>query len=324
MLDNKGNIAWGQVVISALITALLSLVVGILLYHYTSKSPDLVYEVFPPAYFTKQATQISIYSARVENVGSKEADDVQVYLELPSSSNIQDLKVEPSLTNIAHTVVQTNTSNTRELRIPSLNQGESFRFLVLVDKGEAAQLKIEVRGKGVTGHVERREKSSFPTILSLVVALVSVIVGIVSLIFGRAHSEKRIGEVLTSQKRLLDQELQLIRTRDKTPQERLTEILLASRFRLFFNPNVPGLSKTKIMRFGKHGTILEGRNDNESSWRIRGDFLELVNSDGGVHSRFYYSPNDRRFYHTNEPDTGSIQKHGIRDQYMVPDETSNN
>ena len=106
--------------------------------------------------------------------------------------------MEPSLTNIAHTVVQTNTSNTREIRI--LNQGESFRFLVLVDKGEAAQLKIEVRGKGVTGHVERREKSSFPTILSLVVALVSVIVGIVSLIFGRAHSEKRIGEVLTSQR----------------------------------------------------------------------------------------------------------------------------
>jgi len=324
MLDNKGNIAWGQVVISALFTALLSFIVGILLFHYTSKSPDLVYEVSSPAYFTKQATQISIYSARVENVGSKEADDVQVYLELPSSSNIQDLKVEPSLTNIAHTVVQTNTSNTREIRVPSLNQGESFRFLLLVDKGEAAQLKIEVRGKGVTGHLERRESSSLPTILSLVVALVSVIVGMVSLIFGRAHSERRIGEVLTSQKRLLDQELQLIRTRDKTPQERLTDILLATRFRLFFNPNVPGLSQTKIMRFGKDGAILEGGNNNESSWRIRGDFLELVNSDGSVHSRFYYSPTDQRFYHTNEPDTGSIQKHGIRDQYMVPDEISNN
>src|SRR5258706_13235639 len=105
MLDNNRNIAWGQVAISALITALLSFIVGISLFHYTSKSPDLVYEVFPPAYFTKQATQVSIYSARVENVGSKEADDVQVYLELPSSANIQDLKAEPSLANIAHTVV---------------------------------------------------------------------------------------------------------------------------------------------------------------------------------------------------------------------------
>jgi hypothetical protein len=96
--------------------------------------------------------------------------------------------------------------------------------------------------------------------------------------------------------------------------------LLSSKYRLFFNPEVPGLSKTKIMQFGNDGRILEGQNKNESSWRIRSDFLELVDEQGGVHSRFYYSPSDGRFYQTNDPDNGSISKHGIRDQYMIPED----
>ena len=89
-------------------------------------------------------------------------------------------------------------------------------------------------------------------------------------------------------------------------------------WRLFFNPKVPGLSKTKVMRFGKDGVILEGQNNNESSWRLRYGYFEMLDSEGKVHSRFYHSFEENRFCHTNDPDTGSIRKHSIRDQYMVP------
>ncbi len=300
--DDSRKIAWGQVLITACVTAFFSLVVGVVLYHYTSKAPDLIYEVFPPSDFTKQATQISIYNARVENAGNKEAEDVQVYLELPSSCNIQDMKVEPSLKSITYSVPQPASSNAREIHFPRLNQGESSTFSILVDKGEAAQLKIEVRGKGVTGQAGRKGKP---------ISVMYAILGLVS------ASERRMHEVFTSQKNLVDKELQLIRTQGKTTQEQLTEILLSNRFRLFFNPKIRGLSKTKIMRFDKDGVILEGRNNNESSWRIRSGFLELLDSDSRVHSRFYYSPSDKGFYHTNDPDTGSIRKHSIRDQYML-------
>ena len=75
---------------------------------------------------------------------------------------------------------------------------------------------------------------------------------------------------------------------------------------------------TKIMRFGKGGVILDGKNKNESSWRIQSGYLELLDSDGQVHSRFYYNPVSKRFSHTNDLDTGSIRKHSIRDQYMLP------
>jgi hypothetical protein len=72
------------------------------------------------------------------------------------------------------------------------------------------------------------------------------------------------------------------------------------------------------MKFGPNGAILDGRNDNETTWRIYQGLLELLDSKGDCHSRFYYGADDGRFFHTNDPDTGSIQKHGIRDQYMIP------
>jgi len=270
MTNSNHNIAWGQVILSALVTALLSLVGAIAFYHYTKTAPDLVYEVFPPAHFTTQETQISIYSARVENAGNKEAEDVQVYFEFPSSANIQDMKIEPNLTSIGYTVSQPEIANNREISFPRLNQQENVRFLILVDKGEAAQLKVEVRGKGVTGHTDRKEESSiFLAIASGTAGMLIALIATFAVGLTRQFSEGRLGQLFYSQKSLLDQELRLVRTREKTPEVNLKEILLSKRYRLYFNPRVPGLSKTKVMRFGNEGAILEGRNKNESSWRIR-------------------------------------------------------
>jgi hypothetical protein len=70
------------------------------------------------------------------------------------------------------------------------------------------------------------------------------------------------------------------------------------------------------MRFSADGSIMEGANQNEASWRTRGGRLELLDSNGRVHSRFTYDGSSR-FSHTNDPDTGSITKHGIRDQFLI-------
>ncbi|MGA2094038.1 MAG: hypothetical protein ABSH16_11640 [Sedimentisphaerales bacterium] len=192
MPSENGKIVWGQIIPTSLITAFLSLSVGIALFYYTNKSADLVYQTYPPAEFTKQATQISIYNARVENAGSKEAEDVQVYFELPLSCNIQDIKVEPSLKSIIYSMSQSTVPNTREIRFPRLNQGESASFSILVDKGETSQLKLEVRGKGVTGHTGCKEGSI--RFISLFIYLFSVFITIVlaTIIYGseRSHREE--------------------------------------------------------------------------------------------------------------------------------------
>ncbi len=102
----------------------------------------------------------------------------------------------------------------------------------------------------------------------------------------------------------------------KIPALAIESLLIGTNWLLFFNPNKKPKA-SKIMHFGENGAISDGQNDNESSWRIHSGFLELLDSDKKVHSRFLYNPDKNRFDHTNDPDTGSIRKHSIRDQYML-------
>jgi hypothetical protein len=92
----------------------------------------------------------------------------------------------------------------------------------------------------------------------------------------------------------------------------LEDILLSRPFRLFFNPEN---KRSKKMVFKGGGLITEGNNQNEHSWRVVKDRLELVNLAGKVFSRFYYDKKDKMFKHTNEEDTLSL-----RGQYIVPEE----
>lgn len=93
----------------------------------------------------------------------------------------------------------------------------------------------------------------------------------------------------------------------------ISKAIIKSPFRLYFNPQ-KGLAASKIMLFGSNGRILEGSNENENKWRVMGDKLEFIRSDGSVHSRFHYNPGAGIFVHTNDDDTKSI-----RSQYLIPE-----
>jgi len=308
------SIAWGQ----NFVVAFLTFAATIAVFHYTDKAPELVYETFPPAQFTTQETQISIYNARVENTGDKEAEDVQVYFELSPTSIIQELKIEPSLASIRFSVTEPDADNIREVIFPVLNPGESASFSVLVGRGQAISLMMEVRGKGVSGSTNRSDDSLFRKLGPQLIVFAGILLGIFFALMGKTSAN--VFALLKSQKRIVDTELQIVRTRERTSDKKLIDTLVSTKYRLFFNPRVPGIGATKLMRFGAGGDILEGQNDNEATWTIRNNQLELVNSVGAVHSRFYYSATDRRFFHTNDPDTMSLQRHGIGDQYMVPED----
>jgi len=91
---------------------------------------------------------------------------------------------------------------------------------------------------------------------------------------------------------------------------RIKKRLLTRRYQLVYNPEA---GKRKEITFSKDGEIIKGRNDNENTWRVALDKLELIDSDGKVHSRFTYKVDMDMFVHTNDPDTGSI-----RGQYIEP------
>lgn len=103
-------------------------------------------------------------------------------------------------------------------------------------------------------------------------------------------------------------------TKKKKELHTLEELLLSRPYRLFFNPET---KRSKRIVFNNDGLIIEGNNRNEHSWRIKDDFLELIQLDKRVHSRFIYNKENDIFEHTNDSDTLSI-----RGQFIVPDTPS--
>jgi hypothetical protein len=90
----------------------------------------------------------------------------------------------------------------------------------------------------------------------------------------------------------------------------LAKLLSAEPWVLVFNPQAPG--GWKKISFEPDGTIGEGRNDNESRWRIQEGFLELLNSSGQIFSRFSYDKLEKIFNHTNDPDTLSLRNQVLK------------
>lgn len=89
-------------------------------------------------------------------------------------------------------------------------------------------------------------------------------------------------------------------------------ILLAYRFRLYFNPK--DNRRSRMITFMRAGHLAEGRNNNEDSWRIANGRLEFIQIDGRVHSRFNYIAESNIFTQVNDRDTL-----GVRGQYMIPE-----
>jgi len=89
----------------------------------------------------------------------------------------------------------------------------------------------------------------------------------------------------------------------------LLDIVIKNKWRLVFNPST---GRSKLMRFDKNGVIRDGKNNNESSWKIQNKMLEIFNYEGEIFSRFTFETKTYRFIHTNDEDTKSI-----RGQYMI-------
>jgi hypothetical protein len=75
-------------------------------------------------------------------------------------------------------------------------------------------------------------------------------------------------------------------------------------YKFVYNPKT-GQSKTLTFKAG--GYIGEGRNAQESRWRVAGGRLEILNDKNEVYSRFFLLPDGRTLHHTNDPETQSIK-----------------
>lgn len=88
-------------------------------------------------------------------------------------------------------------------------------------------------------------------------------------------------------------------------ENEILSLILNNNWMLWYNRNNENAKKD--ISFSPDGRVLEGNNENESFWRIQDNFLEILNNQKDLYSRFKYNKELGKFEHTNDPDTKSLK-----------------
>jgi hypothetical protein len=101
-----------------------------------------------------------------------------------------------------------------------------------------------------------------------------------------------------------------LKRKSASEDDALVTLLRSKNWLLNYNPAVK--EKEKQIEFKDNDEIRIGQNNNESKWRVRDGLLEILNHEGRVFSRFSFDKDQKKFVHTNDPDTLSIKSQTIR------------
>jgi hypothetical protein len=96
-------------------------------------------------------------------------------------------------------------------------------------------------------------------------------------------------------------------------QVTIRDRLLADGWRLNF---LPSTGRSKPISFNPDGTIGEGRNHKETTWKITDGLLEITKEDGTLQNFFAYEPTTDRFVCTNTPPRKLSKGRGYDDQII--------
>lgn len=157
---SSNSTEWTKIIGGALLGAIFTLLGSIVYFHYQDKEPILVYEILPSAAFQSEERELTIHSARIENQGALEAEEVSFLVLFPVSAVLQDQTVKASSTTLAESVKLLSlpdsvrsSSNSISYSIPLLNSGENVSYSFLLEGIMSDEITIELRAKGVNGTV---------------------------------------------------------------------------------------------------------------------------------------------------------------------------
>lgn len=189
------NVNWPQIIITAIITGLVSLIVAIVVFYYTTEKTELIYEEFPISTFQSDQTELSILNYSVKNVGQKTAKNVRLYVKLPNSAIIKEpnIKVNNALTKYA---VIDRKDNLIVYNISSLFQYDNFNISILAENLVSNdEVSVEVRSDESVGKLfEESENEVSPVFIYVAVILIIIfIILVVVLIFTAKRAIKAFG-----------------------------------------------------------------------------------------------------------------------------------
>ncbi len=173
---NTSKPEWFRTIIASILSIIVGLSIGLLLEFFKSSKPNFEYTYSESDAFKGQAGSFAILKLQVTNSGKKELEDVLARIE-----GKDDQFLEAKVSGIPPSTRSHSLDKTSfQLNVPFLNPHETVSVQILLSpKTEKPETpKIEVRAKGVIGHLteQPQARSAKVEIPSLLAAILSAFV----------------------------------------------------------------------------------------------------------------------------------------------------
>ena len=168
---------WKSIIATALVTGIVTVLTGIVLYWWQSEKLELTYNSIQSIPFDDSSNLLFIQQIEIQNSGDKPIDDVVLAI------SFTDEIIEKSRIVIDNAISHKKESDTKSitLKIDSLNPNEGANISVLYksDTSYSTGAAISLRGKGVTGKLIGSNKETDRK-EPLVIALIAAYAGVLS------------------------------------------------------------------------------------------------------------------------------------------------
>lgn len=202
MQESKFN--WTQIVIAALITGVVTVGTGMLLFWFQEREPLLTFSTAETIPFAGAEKIIGIYNLRISNQGKKEVRDVVCVVRIPSSA-IEQSKVS---VNPANRHSEETRGDAFTVHISGLNPTEEASVSVLASSTQALPNKPEIalRAAGVTGVEQSTVDKNINNPILIIASGIGVLVSMALLfIFPSNLWNRRLSTILDADGHRADQ-----------------------------------------------------------------------------------------------------------------------
>lgn len=175
MADTKLNLK--QVLLTAAITCIFTVIAGVITYVVTTDRPELTYSIASGPTLSFQGTHKRIFAIEIVNLGRREIADATATIDI-KAGKIEEVAYDAS-PGLA--LVPDRQSTSYGLRAGTLNPGERFSISVLatIPSPEFVPV-IGVRGRGTTGTMKKISAREGKAVVYLAVGSMATMLGAVT------------------------------------------------------------------------------------------------------------------------------------------------
>ncbi|MCX5867788.1 MAG: hypothetical protein NT009_10015 [Proteobacteria bacterium] len=192
----SSGINWKQIVVTAIITGIIAILVGMILYYLQKREPKLTYLLSDTIPFSGDKETLAIYHIIIRNEGRNIVDDVDFHIDSTPALIKNHRITGASAMNYTENIYE----NSYKVHFADLNPGESVTVSILTSSklNASDHPRVTLRGKGILGEAANNEETKKNKILgspifSAIISAYSVLFALYFLIKTRRLPSSKIG-----------------------------------------------------------------------------------------------------------------------------------